>query len=151
MISECVVRVFRDGDEAAVAALWDRVFPDPAPRNAPARVIEQKRHTQPELFFVAERAGEIVGTALAGDDGHRGWLHLVAVSPEHRGADIGAALVREAVARLRERGVTKVNLQVRTDNAAVVRFYESLGFQVEERISLGLPLAEGATWRDGGP
>ena len=31
----------------------------------------------------------------------------------------------------------KVNLQVRTTNAAVVAFYEALGYTVEERVSMG--------------
>jgi len=139
-----VVRAFRDADEAAVAALWSRVFGPPAARNAPDRVIEQKRKVQPELFLVAELAGDVVGTALAGDDGHRGWIHLVAVSPDHRRGGIGRTLVLEAAQRLRERGVPKLNLQVRGDNTGVVAFYERLGFQVEDRVSMGLLLTEDA-------
>jgi ribosomal protein S18 acetylase RimI-like enzyme len=140
--SDVVVRAFRDADEPAVTRLWNEVFRDPQARNAPPRVIAQKRRVQPELFLVAERAGELVGTTLAGDDGHRGWLHLVAVSPAQRGSGIGATLVREAVRHLRERGVAKVNLQVRGDNPGVATFYESLGFQREDRISLGLVLPD---------
>jgi ribosomal protein S18 acetylase RimI-like enzyme len=34
-------------------------------------------------------------------------------------------------------GCPKVNLQVMTSNAAVVVFYERLGYGVEERISMG--------------
>jgi ribosomal protein S18 acetylase RimI-like enzyme len=34
-------------------------------------------------------------------------------------------------------GCRKINLQVRTANPAVIGFYESLGFSVEERVSLG--------------
>lgn len=139
-MTEVLIRAFRDADEPTVTALWTRVFADDSPRNAPPRVIEHKRHVQPELFLVAELEGDVVGTTLAGDDGHRGWLHLVAVSPDHRGGDVGRALVREAARRLRERGVPKVNLQIRSDNAAVVAFYESLGFAVEDRISMGLLL-----------
>ncbi|NNL67755.1 MAG: GNAT family acetyltransferase [Myxococcales bacterium] len=141
-LNEVLVRAFRDADEPAVRELWQRVFADDSPRNAPPRVIEQKRHVQPELFLVAEIGGDVVGTTLAGDDGHRGWLHLVAVSPDHRGADVGRALVEEATRRLRERGVPKVNLQIRADNAGVVAFYQSLGFVVEERISMGRLLEE---------
>jgi ribosomal protein S18 acetylase RimI-like enzyme len=137
-----VVRAFRDADEPAVAALWARVFGPAAPRNAPGRVIAQKRTVQPELFLVAELSGDVVGTTLAGDDGHRGWLHLVAVSPEHRQGGIGRVLVEEATRRLRERGVPKVNLQIRGDNAGVVAFYERLGFAVEDRVSMGRLLAE---------
>ena len=39
---------------------------------------------------------------------------------------------------LRGLGCVKVNLQVRSINAAVVAFYQSLGFEVEDRISMGL-------------
>jgi len=137
-----VVRAFRDADEPTVTELWNRVFGYPAARNAADRVIEQKRKVQPELFLVAELAGDVVGTTIAGDDGHRGWVHLVAVSPDHRGRGIGRTLVLDAAARLRERGVPKLNLQVRGDNPGVVAFYESLGFEVEDRISLGLLLGD---------
>jgi ribosomal protein S18 acetylase RimI-like enzyme len=140
--SGLVVRAFRDADEPAVTALWGRVFGPSAPRNAPDRVIAQKRKVQPELFLVAELSGDVVGTTIAGDDGHRGWLHLVAVSPDHRKTGIGRVLVEEAARRLRERGVPKVNLQIRGENAGVVAFYERLGFQVEDRVSMGLLLAE---------
>jgi ribosomal protein S18 acetylase RimI-like enzyme len=138
-----VVRAFRDADEPAVTELWNRVFGYPAARNAPDRVIEQKRKVQPELFLVAELAGDVVGTTIAGDDGHRGWIHLVAVSPDHQRRGVGRVLVLDAVHRLRERGVPKLNLQVRSDNAGVVAFYESLGFEVEDRISMGLLLGNG--------
>ena len=137
-----VVRAFRDADEPAVTALWNRVFGDQAARNAPDRVIDQKRKVQPELFLVAELAGDVVGTTIAGDDGHRGWIHLLAVSPDHQRRGVGRTLVLDAASRLRERGVPKLDLQVRADNAGVVAFYESLGFEVEERISMGLLLGE---------
>jgi len=141
-VAETVVRAFRDSDEVAVAALWTRVFDEAAPRNAPDRVIAQKRKVQPDLFLVAELVGDVVGTTVAGDDGHRGWIHLVAVAPEQRKRGIGTALVCEAARRLRERGVPKLNLQIRGDNPSVVAFYESLGFEVEDRISMGLLLAD---------
>ena len=144
-MSEVVVRAFRDADEPTVTALWNRVFGEPAGRNAPIRVIEQKRRVQPELFLVAELAGDVVGTTLAGDDGHRGWIHLVAVSPDHQEHGVGRVLVLEAARLLRERGVPKVNLQIRGDNDGVVAFYQRLGFEVEDRISMGLLLSKEAS------
>jgi ribosomal protein S18 acetylase RimI-like enzyme len=131
------VRVFRESDAAVVAALWRAVFPDDPPHNAPELVIRQKRAVQPELFFVAEDGGELVGTVLAGYDGHRGWLYAVAVRPDRRRRGVGTTLVRHAEAALAVRGCPKVNLQVRASNAAVVAFYERLGYRVEDRVSLG--------------
>jgi ribosomal protein S18 acetylase RimI-like enzyme len=140
-----VVRTFRDADEPAVKALWTRVFHYSEHRNQPARVIEQKRHVQPELFLVAELAGDLVGTTMAGYDGHRAWVYLVAVAPEHRKLGIGRRLMLDAIARLRRLGAPKLNLQINTDNAGVAAFYEKLGFRVEPRVSMGLLLEEEGT------
>ena len=81
--------------------------------------------------------GAVVGTALAGDDGHRGWVHLLAVAPAHRRRGIGSALMRCVEAELAGRGCPKLNLQVRAGDPGAVRFYERIGFAVEDRVSMG--------------
>jgi ribosomal protein S18 acetylase RimI-like enzyme len=83
----------------------------------------------------------IVGTVMAGYDGHRGWVYYVVVSPDHRRQGIGTALMERAEEGLASLGCPKVNLQVRAGNEAVVRFYETLGYGVEERVSMGKRLA----------
>lgn len=119
-------------------ALWEKVFPDDPPHNAPAKVFDAKLAMHDGMLFVATDSGAVVGTAMAGYDGHRGWLYTVAVAPERRRRGIGAALVRHAVDALRLAGCTKVNLQIRAGNTAVRGFYESLGFEAEERLSMGM-------------
>jgi hypothetical protein len=81
--------------------------------------------------------GKVVATVLAGFDGVRGWIHHLAVVPSlgHRG--IATQMIREAESGLAKLGCPKVNLQVRPANADVVAFYRSLGYQVEERVSMG--------------
>jgi ribosomal protein S18 acetylase RimI-like enzyme len=132
-----VIRTFGEADSVAVAKLWATVFPDDPPHNAPAIVIPKKLAVQPELFFLAEDDGRIAGTVMAGYDGHRGWLYTVAVDPALRRRGIGTALVRHAEQALQALGCLKINLQVRASNAAVVAFYRTLGYDVEERISMG--------------
>ena len=132
------IRPCTDDDRAGVIALWERVFPDDPPHNAPPRMLDAKLAANDGLLFVAVDADTVFGTAMAGYDGHRGWLYAVAVSPGHRRRGIGTALVRHVVATLRSMGCIKVNLQVRATNTAVVGFYESLGFEVEERVSMGM-------------
>jgi len=131
------IRPFQPSDAEGVAALWREAFPNDPPHHAPALVIRQKLAVQPELFFVAEIGSMIVGTAMAGYDGHRGWLYKVAVSPRHQRQGIGRALIRQAEAALAALGCPKVNLQVRASNAGAVAFYQELGYAVEERISMG--------------
>jgi ribosomal protein S18 acetylase RimI-like enzyme len=139
------VRPFRDDDRAGVVALWRDVFPNAPPRNDPVRDIARKLEVQPELFLVAAVDGQMAGTVMAGFDGHRGWVHLVAVDPRYRRRGVGSAMMRRAEALLDEMGCPKLNLQVRSTTPEVVAFYESLGFQVEERISMGKVLSENTT------
>jgi ribosomal protein S18 acetylase RimI-like enzyme len=131
------IRVYRENDRGGVVALWREVFPDAPPHNDPATDIERKLAVQPELFLVAADGGRIVGTAMAGYDGHRGWIYYVAVSPRHRRRGTGTALMRSAEQRLAALGCSKINLQVRGSNPHAVQFYESLGYSVEDRISMG--------------
>lgn len=131
------IRQYRTDDEAQVTALWDAVFQDDAPHNAPGAVITQKLAYQPELFFVGTLDDKIIGTILAGYDGHRGWLYAVATSPNQRRQGYGTQLIRHAESALADMGCTKVNLQVRESNAEVAAFYRVLGYAVEDRTSLG--------------
>jgi len=79
----------------------------------------------------------IVGAVMAGYDGVRGWIYHLAVAPEFRRRGYCAQLVRAAEAGLRTLGCAKVNLQVRASNREVVAFYQSVGYEVEERVSMG--------------
>ncbi len=137
-----LVRPYREDDEAEVVGLWETVFPKAPSWNIPAQDIRRKLAVQRELFLVGQIDGQVVGTTMAGFDGHRGWLHLVAVDPGRQRQGIGRAMMLEAERRLREIGCSKVNLQVRATNTNVVAFYESLGYSVEDRISMGKRLNE---------
>ena len=131
------VRPYQTADETSVVALWREVFPDDPPHHDPVACIQLKIAEQPELFFVATRGSKLVGTIMAGFDGHRGWIYRVAVSPKQQRQGIGTALMRRAESELISRGAPKINLQVRATNGPVAAFYEQLGYIVEERISMG--------------
>lgn len=131
-----VIRKYQNQDQEPLIALWEKVFPNAAPHNQPSRVIEEKLAVD-DLIFVAEEAGKIIGACLAGYDGHRGWLYGVAVTKDQRRRGIGSELVRAAIEALGEKGCHKVNLQIRPDHTAVVAFYRTLDFEVEERLSMG--------------
>tara|TARA_R110002073_G_scaffold12017_13_gene53961 strand:- start:1003 stop:1428 length:426 start_codon:yes stop_codon:yes gene_type:complete len=131
------IRPFALADRAAVVNLWRLVFAEDPPWNEPNLVIDTKLTVQPQLFFVAELEGEVVGTTVAGFDGVRGWVHHVAVHPDAQRKGIASLLMTAAEAGLRKMGCQKLNLQVRASNTSVLEFYEELGFQKEDRISFG--------------
>ncbi|MEM5452223.1 GNAT family acetyltransferase [Paraburkholderia guartelaensis] len=144
------IRVFSEADTEAVIALWLQAFPEyndaSRPHRNPRLSIANKLGTQPELFFVAVRDGgdvdgALLGTAMAGYDGHRGWLYSVAVAPDARRHGLGTRLVRHAENALAALGCLKLNLQVLTDKAEVLAFYEQLGYRTDAVVSLGKRLA----------
>lgn len=130
------IRQYRAGDKPALIKLWKTVFPDDPPHNEPSIVIDQKLAVD-DLIFVAEKNGRISGACIAGYDGHRGWLYAVAVAPDSRRNGTGTRLIRHALQRLKNIGCRKVNLQIRADNHSVADFYKSLGFKIEDRLSMG--------------
>ena len=100
-------------------------------------MIRRKLTVQPQLFLVARLNGQVVGTVMAGFDGVRGWIHHLAVHGSYRRQGIASSLMRAAEKGLEALGCPKVNLQVRATNSAVIAFYQSLGYELEERASLG--------------
>jgi ribosomal protein S18 acetylase RimI-like enzyme len=128
-----------------VIRLWAAVFAYATPHNAPRLVIEKKLGARDNLFFVALIGHAVVGTAMAGYDGHRGWLYSVAVDPVHRGNGIGTDLVRQAERALVSMGCMKINLQIADGNEGVSSFYESLGYSIERRVSMGKVLHDNAS------
>ncbi len=140
-MSAIVVRRVSAADTEAVLALWRVVFPvyaDPAhPQRDPAASIRRKLAFGDGLFWLAEREGRVVGTAMAGYDGHRGWLYSVGVHPEARRAGVGARLVAEAEGALAALGCPKVNLQVFATNASAQAFWRSVGYARDEVVGFG--------------
>jgi ribosomal protein S18 acetylase RimI-like enzyme len=136
-----LIRPFNSKDRSAVVALWREVFADDPPWNEPEGVIDRKLTVQPELFLVADNQGTIIGTVLGGFDGVRGWIHHLAVAASHRRKGVARSLMRAAEQGLKQLGCPKVNLQVRATNLAVIEFYRALGYNIEERASLGKRLS----------
>jgi ribosomal protein S18 acetylase RimI-like enzyme len=127
---------------AKVIALWTAVFGYEAAHNQPAPVLDKKLAVDDGLLFVAVSGQEVIGTVMAGYDGHRGWIYSVAVSPDHRRKGVGSQLVAVAERALAARGCVKINLQIMEGNERVTAFYAALGFSVEKRISMGKRINE---------
>ena len=118
-------------------SLWERVFGYESAHNKPSLVLDKKLAVQDELLFLAFRDNKIVGTVMGGYDGHRGWLYSVAVHTDYRKLGIGSMLVKHVEQALESLGCMKINLQIMDGNEAVSAFYESLGYGVEKRVSMG--------------
>jgi len=121
----------------AVVDLWEKCGLI-IPQNDPVEDIQKKLDFQPDLFFVALLDERVIGSVMAGYDGHRGWLNYLAVLPPFQKRGYGRRLVKKAIVELKRIGCLKLNLQVRRSNASAVEFYRHLGFEEEDRISFGM-------------
>lgn len=81
--------------------------------------------------------GELIGCAMIGHDGHRGWVYYLAVGASARGRGLGRELMAAAEAWLVERGLPKIQFMVRSDNAEVLDFYDHLGYAKQDCVVLG--------------
>lgn len=132
-----VINPYHPEDESAVIALWTACGLT-RPWNDPAKDIARKLTTQPELFLIARLAGErIVGSAMAGYDGHRGWINYLAVSPDMQRQGVGQQLMSRVEQSLTELGCPKINLQIRETNQEIAAFYKALGYQTDPVTSMG--------------
>jgi GNAT superfamily N-acetyltransferase len=135
------IRPFCPEDEPAVIALWEACGLT-RPWNNPRRDIQRKLRVQAHLFLVGAAEGRLVGTVMAGYEGHRGWINYLAVSPAHQGKGFGRLLMEQAERLLREAGCPKINLQVRSANTPVIEFYRRLGYGVDDVVSMGKRLEQ---------
>ena len=130
------IRPFQRSDEAAVIALWEECKLT-RPWNDPRKDIARKLAVQPELFLVGTVDGEIVGSVMAGYEGHRGWANYLAVAPGARRRGHARALMQRVEQLLLERGCPKLSLLVRNSNPEAIAFYRRLGYAQDDSVSLG--------------
>jgi ribosomal protein S18 acetylase RimI-like enzyme len=131
-----LIRPFQPSDESAVIDLWQRCGLV-RPWNDPKKDIARKMLVRPDLFLVGLIDDAIVATAMAGYEGHRGWINYLAVAPEHRRAGLARQLMQEAERLLLVEGCPKINLQIRSTNAEVIEFYRRIGYAVDDVVSMG--------------
>jgi ribosomal protein S18 acetylase RimI-like enzyme len=144
------IRAFAPADTETVVALWEECGLT-RPWNDPRRDIERKLQVQPELFLVGTEPvtaadgslqEAVVATAMAGHEGHRGWLYYVAVAPTLRGGGRARALVAEAERLLTEAGCPKLQLMVRAGNDDALAAWDALGYERQDTVVLGKRLIE---------
>ena len=141
MVTELQISRITDADVAAVIALWQRCSLT-RPWNDPGADIALARRGPNSAILVGRVGNAIAASAMVGHDGHRGWVYYVAVDPEAQHKGYGRAIMAAAEDWLRQLDVSKIMLMVRPDNTAVQAFYQTLGYDAQERVIY-------AKWLDG--
>ncbi|MDP9075257.1 MAG: GNAT family N-acetyltransferase [Actinomycetota bacterium] len=79
---------------------------------------------------------QLLGTAMVGHDGHRGWVYYLSVDPAHQHQGVGRRLMEACEEWARARGIPKIQVMVRRANHHVITFYEELGYQEDDVLVL---------------
>ena len=132
-----------DNDVTDVITVWRRagLVRD---WNDPTDDIALARRDTNATVLLGRLDGKPAASVLVGHDGHRGWVYYVSVDLDYRGKGFGRDIMRAAEDWLRQRGIQKLQLMVRGDNAQVHAFYESIGYYDQKRTTF-------AKWLDGRP
>jgi putative acetyltransferase len=88
----------------------------------------------PGLSFIALDGEQVVGAALCGHDGRRGYIHHLAVVDSHRKRGIGRSLVNRCMFALMQIGIAKCHLFVFGDNQGAIEFWKHVGWT--QRVEL---------------
>ena len=144
MPQEPLIGALTDADIEGTIGLWTECGLT-EPWNDPRLDIERARASgAAEILVAADERGRIVASVMAGNDRHRGWLYYLAVAPEFQGTGLGRRMVNAAEDWLKARGVVKLMLMIRPSNTQVRGFYETLGYEKQQRVLM-------VRWFDGRP
>ena len=115
-------------DFPAVHALWQRTEGVGLTESDSKENVAKFLRRNPGMSFVARCDRQLVGAVLCGHEGRRGYLHHLAVAPQHRRQGIGKSLVESCLAALHSAGILKCNLFVYENNAAAGDFWQKIGW-----------------------
>lgn len=119
--------------------LWERTGLT-RPWNDPGADLHRALTGTTSTVLAAVEHEQLLATAMVGHDGHRGWVYYLAVTPAARGRGLGRRLVHACEQWVRARGIPKIQLMVRADDAPAAAFYERLGYTDSHVVVLGRPL-----------
>lgn len=132
-------RLARESDFKQVFAIYmrDEVIPflgyDPMPEESFRSIYLDLLSSG--CFFVYEVSGEVAGfyqtSRQTGRAQHVACLNTLALNPSLQGRGIGREMIKDAIAKLSDSGVKRIELQVEIDNPRAIGFYERLGFEYE--------------------
>ena len=123
-----IVEGLTSGDRENAAALWALVGLT-RPWNDPLEDFDRALSGATSTVLGLHDQSSLIGTAMVGHDGHRGWVYYLAVDPQRQGRGLGALLMAAAEEWLRDNGAVKIQVMVRHSNERVVSFYESRGYE----------------------
>lgn len=126
------LRTYREGDERHWARIISRAFETECSAGVFAREIAEQEDFRPERVFFLTYRGHPVGTATAWTKPElgrlSGYVHMVAIIPEHTRKGLGKVLTAAVLTYFKEHGLRSAFLHTDEHRLAAVKTYLELGF-----------------------
>ena len=134
--SALVIRGFEIADYDALLSLWDDAQLPYKPHGRDAReTIEAELEQENSIFIVAEMNGRLLGSVFGTDDGRKGWINRLAVTPELRHQGIARKLVAEVEERLYGLGIKIIACLIEDWNIESMEVFERFGYERHKDIT----------------
>lgn len=124
-----ITREFVMNDYEGAIALWTNEEGIEICEGDSREEIADYLKRNPGLSRVAEADGKIVGVALCGHDGRRGWIYHLAVAKPYRRRKVGKLLLDACADGLRKVGLKRAIILVAGDNPAGHEFWLVNGWE----------------------
>jgi len=130
------IQPFQIEDYDAVVAFWEKQdgvgLNESDTREAIQLFLDRNRG----MSFVVRDGATVIGAALCGTDGRRGYLHHVAIAKEYRGRGWGRKLVESCLSELKTCGISRCNLFLFADNVEGEAFWKKIGYRVRADLKV---------------
>jgi ribosomal protein S18 acetylase RimI-like enzyme len=139
MSGKIVTREFSIDDYDAALQLWQRVEGLEVAEGDDREGIAQFVARNPALSRVAIDRPTVVGVAMCGHDGRRGYIYHLAVDPAYRQCGLGKRLVQECLDGLRRVGIVRAIILVADYNLGGAEFWKRAGWEdVPGAVPMGI-------------
>lgn len=134
-------REFSISDYGSALELWERVEGLEIAEGDDRESVACFLARNPGLSRVAVDGAAIVGIALCGHDGRRGYIYHLAVDPVYQARGLGKRLMDECLDGLRKAGLKRALILVADDNSVGRKFWCRHGWEeVPGPIVMGIDL-----------
>ena len=130
--SDLVIRQFQSKDTEALVDIFSGAFGDM--REESLELIHFNTTTAGLILWVAEQAGEVVGTVTTRKEGEVQWITAFAVAPNMQGKGIGTSLLNWVKDIALRGGEKTILLDVEVENDQALAVYEKAGFMKSSQV-----------------
>lgn len=122
------IRFYQTKDHSALMDLWQEMDLLSSQLPLSSEILSMATN-QSSVLFVGFKDDELIGTIMAADNGHRGWIEKMIVRKPHQGMGYGEELLKCAERWMLARNLSIAHLIIPEKNREAEGFFETCGYE----------------------